>query len=91
VLQVKGVSTYTADITVQYSLTDDADDFIDIKAYDNYIFDGDVEILSIPVPIGNIANAHHYRLKIIIGSSSHATGVYLFNIERRFRIIGRAR
>ena len=91
VLQVKGVSTYTADITVQYSLTDDADDFIDIKAYDNYIFNGDVEILSIPVPIGNIANAHHYRLKIIIGSSSHATGVYLFNIERRFRIIGRSR
>jgi hypothetical protein len=91
VLQVKGVATYKADVTVQYSLTDDASDFATIKTYDDYTFDGDVEILSIPVPIANISNAHHYRIKVIIGASTHASGVYLFNIERRFRSKGRSR
>lgn len=91
ILLVKGVANATVDIQVQYSLTVDADDFVSIKEYDGYIFNGDLEVLSIPVPISNIANAHHYRIKIIIGNSSNAAGVQLYNIERRFRLKGRSR
>jgi hypothetical protein len=91
ILQVQGTEDGTADIVLSYSLTADADDLTVIQTESDYEFSGDVEIISIPVPISNIANAHHYRLKISISDFTDTDGVYLFNIERRFRIIGRAR
>jgi hypothetical protein len=91
ILAIKGTDASTANIKVQYSLTVDGDDFVDIKTYDGYIFNGDLEVLSIPVPISYIANAHHYRLRVEIGNCSDTEGVYLYNIERRFRVKGRSR
>jgi hypothetical protein len=89
-LMIKGTKDDTADISVLYSLTDDADDFVSIKEYEEHVFTGDVEILSIPVPVAYIANSHHYRIKIIVGDS-YTFPVYLYNIERRFRVKGRSR
>jgi hypothetical protein len=90
-LEVKGTSAATANIVIQYSLTVSDDDFVDVKRFDNYMFNGDVEVLSIPVPTSNIANAHHYRIKVQIGNSTTPPTVYLFNVERRFRLKGRSR
>jgi hypothetical protein len=90
-LEVKGTSSAVADIVILYSLTIAGNDFVAIKTYDDYVFNGDVEILSIPVPISNIANAHHYRIKVQIGNSTTPPTVYLFNVERRFRLKGRSR
>ena len=91
ILLVKGEKDSTATVSLQYSLTVDSDDFVEIKTFEDFIFNGDLEILFIPVPIGNIANAHHYRLKIIVSDTSGSSPVYLYNIERRFRTKGRSR
>lgn len=91
ILLLKGSSSDPADIKIQYSLTVHSDDFVDIRAYEQYVFNNDLETLSIPVPTSSIANAHHYRLKIIIGTTSGTSTVYLYNIERRFRMKGRSR
>jgi hypothetical protein len=91
ILAIQGTNSETANIKVQYSLTVDADDFLDIRTFTGYTFNGDVEIISIPVPISNIANAHHYRIRVEIGNFSDTEGVYLYNIERRFRVKGRSR
>ena len=91
VLLLRGTVDCTALMKIQYSLTADADDFIDIKTFDSYRFTGDVEVLSVPVPVSLIANAHHYRIKIVIGNASSGPSVYLYNIERRFRVKGRSR
>jgi len=91
ILAIKGTNAQTANIKVQYSLTVDADDFADIKVLAAHVFTGDLEVISIPVPISNIANAHHYRIRVEIGNFSDTAGVYLYNIERRFRVKGRSR
>lgn len=85
-LMIGGTASTTANIIVSYSLTEDAVDFAAIKTYTALALTGDVQILTIPVPVAYIANAHHYRIKIEIDGS-----VYLYNIERRFRIRGRSR
>jgi hypothetical protein len=92
VLELKGGSSSTyADITVYYSLTDDADDFTQLYHYEQYAFDGDVEQIEIPVLHSIIPRAPHYRLKLVITPSTDATYVYLSNVERRYRVIGRSR
>jgi len=87
ILMLSGTAGETADITVLYSLTTNADDFVELYHEEDYLFTGDVETIEIPVPVSAIANAHHYRLKII----SEGNVLYLYNIERRFRVRGRSR
>ena len=78
-------------ITVYYSLTESADDFVACYTATNRVFSGDIERISIPLLLSNIKRALHYRLKIIINPSASSTTVYLFGIERRHRILGRQR
>jgi len=87
ILMISGTAAETADITVLYSLTTNADDFVELYHEEDYIFTGDVETIELPLPVSAIANAHHYRLKII----SEGNALYLYNIERRFRVRGRSR
>ena len=89
ILQVKGTKDATANITVLYQLTDNGSTFTTAKAYTAYKFTGDTEILQIPLHMSYIHRAHHYRLKIIVQST--VSPVYLYNMERRFRTIGRSR
>ena len=91
IIMLQGTAGNTADVRLQFSITAGADDFTDIIAYDNYIFNGDVEIMSILMRIADIINTHHYRLKLSIGSLSSTNPVYVYNIERRFRTKGRSR
>ena len=87
ILMLSGANTEKANISVMYSLTTEADDFVEIWNDKDHLFTGDIEIVEIPVPVAYIANAHHYRLKII----SEGDALYLYNIERRFRVRGRSR
>lgn len=87
ILMLSGASGEKADFSVLYSLTTTADDFVEIYSEEDHLFTGDIEIVEIPVPVSYIANAHHYRLKII----SEGDALYLYNIERRFRVRGRSR
>jgi len=91
IIMLQGTAGNTADVRLQFSITAGADDFTDIIAYDNYIFNGDVEIMSILMRIADIINTHHYRIKLSIGSLSSTNPVYVYNIERRFRTKGRSR
>ncbi len=91
ILALKGTQANTADITVGYSLAETGDTFTTIWTYNNYAFSGDKEIIEIPVPVSYIANAHHYRLRIQITDFSSSNPVYLYNIERRFRVRGYSR
>ena len=90
ILMVGAESGYTADIEVLYSLSEDADDFQLIKTFENLEFNGDIQILSVPVPVSYIASSHHYRIKLILGKS-YTEPIRVYNIERRFRIQGRSR
>ena len=87
ILLLQGTKDETATIKVSYSLSSVADDFVLVKEYVDYIYTGDVETITIPMPIAYISNAHHYRLKIEATSGS----LILYNIERRFRVRGRSR
>jgi hypothetical protein len=89
ILQVKGAKDTTANITVQYQLTDNGSTFTTAKTYSAHAFTGDTEILQIPLHMSYIHRAHHYRLKIIVQST--VSPVYLYNMERRFRTLGRSR
>ena len=85
-LEVKKYNLNTSTINIYYSTTADGDDFVLFKTYTAYAFSGDVEILDIPMPVALIPNKHHYRIKIEVNGS-----MYLFNIERRYRVRGRSR
>jgi len=91
VLSIKGVLNSLADVVISYSLTVDTSDFTEIKRFDDYRFNGDMEIIAIPVPTAYIANAHHYRIKVEIGNVTTPPTVYVYNVERRFRLKGRSR
>ncbi|MFA7663006.1 MAG: hypothetical protein WCX88_03775, partial [Patescibacteria group bacterium] len=80
-----------SDFKVYYSLTESDDDFVELWSSDGYDFSGDVETIDIPCMQSAIARAHHYRLKIEIEPSVDSSYVYLYNIERRFRVTGRSR
>jgi len=86
ILEIKGTAAAKSDIILYYSVTSNADDFVEFKRYTQHEFNGDIEILDIPVPIAYIANKHHYRIKIECSASTE-----IFNIERRFRVRGRTR
>jgi hypothetical protein len=90
ILAIKGSVTKTADITLAYNNTENGTTFTTIKAYANKVFTGDMEILEIPLIGSEIANQHHYRLKITIADMSDYP-VYLYNFERRFRVRGYSR
>lgn len=87
ILQVKGTKDKKATITISYNLTVDGTTFTTIKQYADYTFTGDVETIEVPVPVAYIARSRFYRIKVAISSVE----VYLYNIERRFRVIGRSR
>ena len=89
ILQLKGTAAATCNITVQYQLTDNGSTFTTAKSYSAQVMTGDTEIFEIPLLVSSVYRTHHYRLKIIVQST--VSPVYLYNIERRFRIIGRSR
>lgn len=93
ILGVSGTAGEFISIIFSYSLSSVSTSFTQFKKIVNHQFDGDLQILSIPVPTSIIANAHHYRLKIEIEPSGTTTTprLRIFNIERRFRIRGRSR
>lgn len=84
-------SAITGDFKVYYSLTERDDDFEELWSENGYDFSGDVEMIDIPCMQSAISRAHHYRLKIKIEPSVDSSYVYLYNIERRFRVTGRSR
>lgn len=86
ILQIQGTIDSTSNISLLYSITMDGDDFTEFKSFTPYTFNGDVENISIPVPIAYIANANHYRLKLISSGT-----MLVYNIERRFRVKGYSR
>lgn len=86
VLQVKGSSAYPSTIRVSYALTVDATTYTLFKTFSNYTFNNDIENLEIPLPVNLISNKHHYKIKI-----ESTNDMYLYNIERRFRVRGRSR
>lgn len=90
ILAIKGSSTKTADITLAYNNTENGTTFTTIYTVNNYKFSGDMEIIEIPLIGSEIANQHHYRLKITISDMSDYP-VYLYNFERRFRVRGYSR
>jgi hypothetical protein len=87
ILMFYGVRDESCDIDVQYSLTANQYDFVSIYKESGHAFTGDIETIEIPVPVSCIANAHHYRLKII----AKGDAIYIYNMERRFRVKGRTR
>jgi len=89
ILQLKGTAAATCNITVQYQLTDNGSTFTTAKSYSAQAMSGDTEIFEIPLLASSVHRTHHYRLKIIVQST--VSPVYLYNIERRFRIVGRSR
>lgn len=89
-LMLQGTATKYAAIELKYSLTVDQDDFVSIVKYDRYNFNGDVEIMPIPVPQDLVSCVHHYRLKLIVTPEA-GYPVTLYNLERRFRQKGRSR
>lgn len=93
-LSLSGENETTADISVLYSLTQDSNDFKEITTKTDYKFNGDMEIIQIPINQSLVSNAHHYRLKIQIKNKEYGYAyypVYLYNIERRFRVRGYSR
>ena len=90
ILAIKGTATKTADITLAYNNTENGTTFTTIYTVNNYTFSGDMEIIEIPLIGSEIANQHHYRLKITISDMSDYP-VYLYNFERRFRVRGYSR
>ena len=86
ILRMQGVADSTSNIYLLYSTTMDGDDFKEFKSFVPYTFNGDVENVDIPVPISYIANANHYRIKVIFSND-----VILYNFERRFRVRGYTR
>lgn len=87
ILQLKGTKDTTADLRLLYSLKDEEDDFIEFWHHEDYIFNGDLENIYVPVPVSIIANSHHYRIKLEVSGSA----VIVYNIERRFRTRGLSR
>ena len=97
-LAMQATDGLTADIQLFYSLSEKAtDDFQLIGERLSYRFTNDMEILRFPVHPSFVANAHHYRLKIVVSNhrygamSGESIPVYLYNIERRFRVRGYSR
>lgn len=86
-LQFQAEDGADIDLTVSYSKTIDQDDFEIIKQYDHYIANGLMETLDIPLPIRLVSNVRHYRIKVIVKNAA----LYLYNIERRYRVTGRSR
>lgn len=78
-----------ADLYIQasFSTTADDDSFEAIKEYDHYIANGDIETLELYLPVRMISKKSHYRIKLEISNAP----CYLYNIERRYRVIGRVR
>ena len=87
ILQMQAVKDATCDIKAYYSLTTSADDFVEFWHNEDYIFNGDLENVFIPLPVALIANSHHYRLKFEFKGDT----VIVYNIERRFRVRGVSR
>lgn len=90
-LYVEGVKDALAEINISYSLSQNADDFIPVEPSGGYVFNGDGEIIPAYLPAFAISRAHHYRIKVEIKSADEANPVYLYNIERRFRLTGKSR
>lgn len=86
-LQFQAAENADIDLTISYSKTIDQDDFEIIKQYDHYIANGLMETLDIPLPIRLVSNVRHYRIKVIVKNAA----LYLYNIERRYRVTGRSR
>lgn len=89
VLLVKGTNADTATIKVWYSLKESGTDFTAIETFTNYVMNSDIQVIKIYMPSGFVARAHHYRIKVQVTPGTHP--VYLYDIERRFRVIGRSR
>ncbi|MDD5540723.1 MAG: hypothetical protein PHG61_08535 [Candidatus Marinimicrobia bacterium] len=90
-LYIEGIKDAQAEINISYSLSANADDFIALEPSGGYVFNGDGEIITVYLPTFAISRAHHYRIKIEIKSANDAYPVYLYNIERRFRLTGKSR
>lgn len=91
VLSVKSIATATAGIVISYSTTDDADDFVECWSDSDYHFNGDLEQIEIPLHASVLQRVHHYRLKLQVTLDASRNAVYLYNIERIYRTIGRSR
>ena len=87
ILMVQGDADDTCDINVFYSKTTNGDDFVELYHAEDYLFTGDIEIINIPLPVAFVHNTHHYRLKI----TADGDPLYVYNIERRFRVKGMSR
>lgn len=87
ILMFQGEKDTTVSFNIKYSLSSIDDNFTEIKSIQEHIYTGDIEIITIPMPVAYIANAHHYRLMIEVTSGS----MILYNVERRFRVRGRSR
>jgi len=90
-LVIAGTATDNVAITVSYSITGrrTISDFSSLYTEAAHVLTGDIEIIRIPVSNAYVARAHHYRIKV--GLEGLANSVYLYNIERRFRIVSRSR
>ena len=89
-IAVKGTDTKKATYTIAISNTENATSFTTISTVTDFTFTGDLQIIRIPVLHSFITDQHHYRLKITF----HTMGdnpVYLYNIERRYRVKGYSR
>lgn len=87
ILQMQALKDATCDIKAYYSLTTSGTDFVEFWHNEDYIFNGDLENVFIPIPVSLIANSHHYRLKFEFMGDE----VIVYNIERRFRVRGLSR
>lgn len=87
ILMLSGTKGETCDLDILYSLTTSQYDFVSFYKDSGHVFTGDIETIEIPLPVSYIANTHHYRLKII----AKGDAVYIYNLERRFRVKGRTR
>ncbi len=87
-LHVKGEAGTYADILISYSLDDDNNEFRPIKELTSFGFDGNSQVIPIYLPVAFVSRQHLYRLKVQIKANYP---VYLYNIERRYRVHSRSR
>lgn len=76
---------------ISYSLTNDKDDFVPLYEDFEHIFDGSIENITVNVGNSAIAKASNYRLKFEVDDFTDGVYAFIYNIERRFRVMGRTR
>ena len=58
-----------------------------LETLENVPFSTEVKLLDIPLPVKTASRARWYKIRVAV----EGVGIDLFNIERRFRVTGRAR